>query len=146
MSIFAITIITGCGSESDDTQYEDSESNDQDNIIQTVKAGKVIGNLSHGVDMSDYYWVLSEGNQDTNISVTNKSGMNLILSEVNILNQVQQSTNRNLENEEGNEVETMKTSSPHGYEYSTFIKVTTAEGSGQYTLNIVMSPPEAELN
>jgi hypothetical protein len=143
--ILLIAILNACGSETDSAQCEDSEANDQDNIIQRVKPGSIIGNLSYGVDMNDYYLVSSEGNQDTTVSVTNKSGMNLILGEVDILNQSQQSTNQNLVNEDGYEVETILTTSPHGYGYSTYIKVTTTEGSGEYILSIVMSPAKEKI-
>lgn len=140
ISVFSLLVLTACGSDSGAVQHEDSEANDHDNIIQRVKPGTVIGSLSFGVDMNDYYLVSSEDDQDTVISVTNESGMDLILSEVNIFNQSQQSTNLNLINDRGNEVETLVTSSPHGYGYSTYIKITTKNGSGKYTLSIAMHP------
>jgi hypothetical protein len=144
-SLFALAMITACGSESDDgLQYEDSESNDQDSIVQRVGYGKVIGSLAHGVDMYDYYLVYSEGIHNTTVSVTNKAGMNLVLSEVSILKQLQQRSNSNNKNEAGHEVETFESSG--GNYYSTYIEVSVLEGWGEYTLSINKTPVETESN
>ena len=141
MSLFAIIMLTACGSESDDgLQYEDSESNDLDDIVQRVGYGKVIGNIAHGVDMYDYYLVYSEGGHNTTVSVTNEAGMDLVLSEVSILKQLQQRSNSNNKNESGHEVEVFESSG--GNYYSTYIEVSVLEGWGEYTLSIHKSPDE----
>jgi hypothetical protein len=143
MSLFAIAMITACGSESDDgLQYEDSESNDQDSIVQRVDYGKVIGNLAYGVDMYDYYLVYSEGIHNTTVSVTNEAGMDLALSEVSIFKQLKQRSNSNIKNEAGQEVETFESSG--GNYYSTYIEVSVIDGWGEYTLSINKTPVETD--
>ena len=139
ISIFAILLLAACGSESDGFQSEDSESNDQDNIVQTVKPGKIIGSISSGVDMYDYYYIYTQRPNTTTVSVTNESGMDLVLSKVSVLSQVQQRSNSNRINELGDEVESFKVTSTKEYGDSLYIEVSVLSGSGEYTLSIDVS-------